>query len=235
MEPVADSKRGTQRIWIGSEPQTGGFMDVICQGCQAQFEFPEEKLPKDREVWLVCPTCRAPFQWKAPSTSPSNRQPATSEASNDLLPIDVVAEGVETALLCSTNSQHLQVVEQALKNLGYFVSLAQSAKSALIKLRNNDYNLFLLDETFEGGKQEKEILLQFIQQMPIHARRQCFFCIFSEESRTLDNMAAFCSCANLIINLQDLDKTGLILQKSVADHKNFYKVLMQESKEAQKS
>jgi hypothetical protein len=235
MEQATDCKRSAQRIWMGSEPQTGGSMHVTCQGCQARFELPEEKMPKDREVWLVCPTCRIPFQWKAPSKSPSNRQPATSEASNDLLPIDIVAEGVETALLCATNFQHVQVVEQALKNLGYFVSLAQSAKSALIKLRNNDYDLFLLDETFEGGKQEKEILLQFIQQMPIHARRQCFFCIFSEESRTLDNMAAFCSCANLIINLEDLDKTEVVLQKSVAEHKNFYKVLMQESKEAQKS
>jgi hypothetical protein len=235
MEQAAGFKRNTQVIWMGLEPQTGGFMQVSCQECQARFELPEEKMPQDREVWLVCPTCRAPFPWKAPQGSPSSGQPETFDESGDLLPIDIVAEGVETALLCATNAQHLQVAQQALKHLGYFVSLAQSAKSALIKLRNNDYNLFVLDETFEGGKQEKEILLQFIQQMPIHARRQCFFCILSEEARTLDNMAAFVSCANLIINLRDLGQTEPILQKAITEHKNFYKVLVQESKEAQKS
>jgi hypothetical protein len=220
-------------------------MQISCQECQAQFELLQEKLPQGREIWLVCPSCHAPFQWGPPQdsqtgdpiaaqTDPNSEANSPFAASSDLLPVEVVAEGVETALICATHPQQAQTVEQALKDMGYYVSLAQSAKAALIKLRNNDYNVFVLDETFEGQKQEKEILLQFVQQMPIHARRQCFFCILSEDQRTLDHMAAFSNCANLVVNIQDLDKTKVILQKAIQENKNFYKVLFQESKEMQK-
>jgi hypothetical protein len=220
-------------------------MQIICQECQAQFELLQEKLPQGQELWLVCPSCHAPFQWRQQQGGQTgepiaDQMAATPEATSslsafsDLLPAEIVAEGVETALLCATDPRHAQTVQQALKDLGYYVSLAQSAKAALIQLRNNDYNVFVLDETFAGQKQEKEILLQFVQQMPIHARRQCFFCILSEDQRTLDNMAAFSNCANLVMNIQDLDKTKVILQNAIQENKNFYKVLFQESKEMQK-
>ncbi len=212
-------------------------MQVSCQKCQAQFDISAEGLPKDKEIWLVCPSCHTPFPWKEPqeteAAGPIGRpmaadRSAQAAAEGGFVPFDVTGEGAETALICATAPQHLHVFEQALKSMGYYVATVRSAKEALIKLRNNDYNVFVMDDTFQGDKAEKEILVQFIQQMPIHARRNCFICLLSEEMRSLDSMAAFVHCANLTINIRDLERGELILKKAIGEFKSFYRVFRQE-------
>ena len=212
-------------------------MQVSCQKCQAQFELATEGLPQGKEVWLVCPTCHAPFPWKGSqegAQASQDRQPSAPEqsasglAEGAFLPMDIVTQGKETALICATDPKHLQVFEQILKGMDYYVATAHSAKDALIKLRNNDYSAFILDDTFQGEKAEKEILVQFIQQMPIHARRNCFVCILSEELRSMDNMAAFAHCANLIVNVRDLERSEIILRKAISEFKGFYRVFWAE-------
>jgi CheY-like chemotaxis protein len=212
-------------------------MQVACQKCRAQFELATEGLPAGREVWLVCPTCHAPFPWKglpkagdaSPEEPPAAAEPQDrAAASGSYVPFDVVVEGKETALICATDPKHLQGFEQALKGMDYYVTTARSAKEALINLRNNDYHVFVMDDTFEGERAEKEILVQFIQQMPIHTRRNCFVCILSQELRSMDNMAAFAHCANLTINVLDLDRAEFILKKAIADYKSFYRVFWRE-------
>jgi hypothetical protein len=212
-------------------------MQVSCQKCQAQFELATEGLPQGKEVWLVCPTCHAPIPWRGSQTAAEagqDGQPSAAEqyartlANGVFLPMDVVTGGKETALICATDPKHLQAFEQVFKGMDYFVATAHSAKDALIKLRNNDYNAFIMDDTFQGEKAEKEILVQFIQQMPIHARRNCFVCILSEELRSMDNMAAFAHCANLIINVRDLERSEIILKRALSEFKGFYRVFWAE-------
>lgn len=212
-------------------------MQVSCQKCQAQFELATEGLPQGKEVWLVCPTCHAPFPWKdaqegagagQEGQTSASEQSARALAEGVFLPMDIVTQGKESALICATDPKHLQVFEQILKGMDYYVATAHSAKDALIKLRSNDYNAFIMDDTFQGEKAEKEILVQFIQQMPIHARRNCFVCILSEELRSMDNMAAFAHCANLVVNVRDLERAELILKRAIAEFKGFYRVFWAE-------
>ncbi len=210
-------------------------MQVSCQKCQAQFEVATEGLPHDREVWLICPGCNSPFPWQGhhEASAGAEGQPRGEEASGAgadgaHVPLEILTEGMEVALICATNQQHIQVFEQILKGMHYYVTAAHSAKEALIKLRNDDFNVFVMDETFEGERSEKEILIQFIQQMPIYLRRNCFVCILSEDLRSLDNMAAFTQCANLIINVRDLGRAETIMQRAIKEYKGFYKVFWHE-------
>jgi len=215
-------------------------MQVSCQKCQAQFELATEGLPTGKEVWLVCPTCHAPFPWKGlQETAEGGQQgqegqPSAAEQlvraveNSVFVPFEVVAEGRETALICATDPRHLQAFEQTLKSMDYYVTTARTAKDALIKMRNNDYHVFVMDDSFQGEKAEKEILVQFIQQMPIHARRNCFVCILSEELRSMDNMAAFAHCANLTINVRDLERSEIMLKKAITEYKGFYRVFWHE-------
>jgi CheY-like chemotaxis protein len=210
-------------------------MQVSCQKCQAQFDVATDGLPHDREVWLICPGCNAPFPWQGHHETgageegpPVAAEAAAAGADGGYVPLDVITEGKEVALICATNQQHIQMFEQILKGMGYFVTSAHSAKEALIKLRSDDFNVFVMDDTFEGEKSEKEILIQFIQQMPIHLRRNCFVCILSADLRSLDNMAAFTHCANLIINVRDLGRAETIVQRAISEYKGFYKVFWRE-------
>jgi CheY-like chemotaxis protein len=212
-------------------------MQVSCQKCQALFELATEGLPQGKEVWLVCPTCHAPFPWKGAQEgagaaqdgqTSASEQSARAQAEGVFLPMDIVTQGKESALICATDPKHLQVFEQILKGMDYYVATAHSAKDALIKLRSNDYNAFIMDDTFQGEKAEKEILVQFIQQMPIHARRNCFVCILSEELRSMDNMAAFAHCANLVVNVRDLERSEIILRRAISEFKGFYRVFWAE-------
>jgi CheY-like chemotaxis protein len=210
-------------------------MQVSCQKCQAQFDVATEGLPHDREVWLVCPGCHSPFPWRGhheeaggEEGQPIGDQSTGMGADGVYVPMEVLTEGMEVALIAATDPQHLKVFEQILKGLQYYVTTAHSAKDALIKLRNNDYNAFIMDDTFQGEKSEKEILIQYIQQMPIHLRRNCFVCIVSEELRSLDTMAAFAHCANLIVNVRDLGRVEMILQRAIKEYKGFYRVFWHE-------
>ncbi|HAA05165.1 MAG TPA: hypothetical protein DCZ69_13625 [Syntrophobacteraceae bacterium] len=210
-------------------------MQVSCQKCQAQFDVAAEGLPQDREVWLVCPGCHSPFPWRGhhevgagEEGRPGAADAAGAGANGAFVPLDVLTEGTEVALICATDPQNIQVFEQILRGMRYYVTTARSAKEALIKLRNDDYNVFVMDDTFQGEKSEKDILIQFIQQMPIHLRRNCFVCIVSQDLRSLDNMAAFTHCANLVINVRDLSKAEAIVQRAIKEYKGFYKVFWHE-------
>jgi hypothetical protein len=213
-------------------------MVITCQGCQSSFEFPKGSIPVGQKVFVLCTQCRSATQLTlsshdmSPAGFPAalkDGRPRTSpgEVGDDRIPLEIVEEGVETALIMATHPEHLRKVEEALNRMNYYVSIATTAKTALTKLRHNDYHVFVLDETFDGGKQEKDILLQYIQ-MPNHARRHRFFCILTEEIQTLDDAAAFTYCANMVLNVGDLDHCETILRRSVTEYKSLYKVFWKE-------
>ncbi|HEC31754.1 MAG TPA: hypothetical protein ENI41_04600 [Deltaproteobacteria bacterium] len=103
------------------------------------------------------------------------------------------------------------------------MSIVDSVKMGLSRLRYNQYDVVVLDENFCGEKLEKNTILHYLQPMPMFQRRHIFLVLLSEELRTFDNLAAFILSTNMIVNYRDLNKFNILLNRGLKENERFYK------------
>jgi hypothetical protein len=203
---------------------------VQCPGCRIGFLFPDEKLAEGRILRIPCPKCKIPIEvtgsapvQQVPEIGAHNgEQPLSDPLSEFASVIDVVDEGVKTAMLCVSNTKLAEKFAQVLQELDYWVVHAARAGFALGKLHHNTYDLIILDENFDSPKAGENLVLHHVQLLPMHVRRQFYLCLLSEKLPTLDAMLAFRLGVNLILNIQDLEKAKIIFARSLKEYKNFY-------------
>ena len=218
-------------------------MRIQCDHCQAVFNVPDEKMPRGRQFKATCSKCRrtiivephGAFGGKGAtigvdvSLSEVADAPTAIEADLDMTsaydsPLEVLEEGAMSALVCVDEPGRLKAVKEALEDLNYYTSVASSVKEALSKLRYNQYDLVMLDEEFCGESADNNTVLRYMQPMPMSARRNIFLMLISNQGRTLDNLMAFAQSVNAVINVSDVQKVKLVLERAMADHRRFYKV-----------
>jgi hypothetical protein len=186
---------------------------------------------------LLCPKCKSPIEinGKPPeadlesasySPDPGSGGIGDDEFSDYAGAVDVVDEGVRTALLCVSNVRQAGRIAMVLQELDYYVVHATRAAFALGKLHHNHYDLIVLEENFDTAA--SNLVLHHVQLLPMHVRRRFFLCLLSETMPTLDAMIAFRLGANLILNLRDIDKAKIILARSMKEFRSFYGVFTTE-------
>lgn len=209
-------------------------MRVQCKACRIGFNIPDDKVPEGRALKIVCPKCKAPVEinGKAIPAQLEDRAPSrsgTSQLESGADPvldytnaIDVVDEGVKTALLCAVNAKHAENLAQALQALDFHVVHALRPAFALGKLRHNSYDLIVLEENFDSGNNSTNFVLQHIQVLPMHMRRQFYLCLLSEDKPTMDAELAFRMGVNLVLNVQDIEKAKVIFARTMKEYRSFY-------------
>lgn len=227
-------------------------MKFQCPGCQLAFSVPDEKIPEGKGLRILCPKCRTPVE-RTDGPSPAGSFDEGPQVSKSLPPftppvpppetpspfvheeeeeeassIEVVEEGVKTLLLCCSDASRTEQLTTTLQQLDFYVSRASRMRHALLKLDQNHYDMVLLDESFAGSDASDNPLLHHIQLLPMHVRREFFMCLLSETLPSLDRMVAFRMGVDMILNVQDLDKTKIILLREMKDHGIFYKVFVEE-------
>ena len=218
-------------------------MKIQCNHCQSTFNVEDERIPRDRPFKATCSKCShlivvEPKQLGSESPmgvdislSEVAEAPTAIAADLDMAgayesPLEVLEEGAMSALVCVDEPGRLKAVKEALEELNYYSSVASSVKEALSKLRYNQYDLVMVDEEFCGETAENNTILRYLQPMPMATRRTIFLMLISKEIRTLDNLMAFANSVNAIINMEDTEKIKLVLERSLADHRRFYKVYL---------
>ncbi len=205
-------------------------MKIQCKGCRAEFNVSDDKIPEDKVLKILCPRCKSPLEitGKAVSAGVDDATANLSEKNeaDSLLDyanaIDVVDEGVKTALLCDTDVKRGERIVQALQELDFWVVHALRPAFALGKLHHNRYDLIVLDENFNSEKDSENLVLHHIQLLPMHMRRQFYLCLLSREKTTMDANLAFTMGVNLILNVNDLDKVKVLFARLMKEHRNFY-------------
>ena len=218
-------------------------MRIQCDHCQAVFNVPDEKVPRGRQFKATCSKCRRTIIVEPHGASGDKGAtigvdvslsevadaPTAIEADLNMTsaydsPLEVLEEGAMSALVCVDEPERLKAVKEALEDLNYYSSVASSVKEALSKLRYNQYDLVMLDEEFCGESADNNTVLRYMQPMPMSARRNIFLMLISNQGRTLDNLMAFAQSVNAVINVSDVQKVKLVLERAMADHRRFYKV-----------
>ena len=225
-------------------------MKVQCKHCQTFLTVPDEKVPTDHPLQATCSKCKSPIsvapkgnkqgQRSADAGAPIGLDIRVAEVTDaptavgvDLgidpvydSPLEFLQAGAMSALICVDEPERLKAVKTALAELNFHGSLASSVKEALSKLRYNHYDLVVVDEEFCGETAENNTILRYLQPMPMSTRRNIFLAMISKKQRTLDNLVSFAMSVNAIINVSDVPKVKMIMERALAEHRRFYKVFL---------
>ncbi len=145
----------------------------------------------------------------------------------------------KTALICDDQSDthgHYKggIINSSLIDLGYNVDIATSKDDLFEKIKFNQYDIIVLNESFGGSSIENNDILKFFQDMPMVTRRHILLLLVGKDLKTLDNMAAFCRSVNATVNQQDLPNMPNILKRALDEYNGLYKVYKETLKRAGK-
>jgi len=200
-------------------------MDIICSNCSSKFRIPDEKIPAGRVTTLPCPKCKTRISLD-PARKPVAGAAAGSDAGLDTSdkPFDFMEEEGLTALLCEQNPIARKSIESALGLMDYQITLAESARDALKRMRYHVYDLIVVDENFDTKNPDANGVLIYLERLQMATRRNIFVAMVSNRYRTMDNMMAFHASVNLVINIKNIEDIGKILGRGITDTELFYRV-----------
>jgi predicted Zn finger-like uncharacterized protein len=211
-------------------------MQIICSNCSSRFKIADEKLPVGRVTNIPCPKCKVRI-----SVSPADQSDggiASFAQSNENgsynaadKPFDFIEEEGQTALLCEQNPLARSTIQNALHLMEYQITVAESARDALKRMRYHVYDLIVIDESFDTSNPESNGVLIYLERLAMSVRRNIFVAMISNRYRTMDNMMAFNASVNLIINIKNIEDIGKILSRSITDTELFYRVYQETLKE----
>lgn len=147
-------------------------------------------------------------------------------------PFNFVEEGGKTALICETNPVVRAKISNILEKMGYYITESAIAQDSLRNMRFHVYHLIVVNESFNAQGADGNYVLDYIRHLPMNVRRNIFVTMLSVGVRTMDNMAAFAESVNLIVNLENIDDAGAIIERGIADNEAFYNTFNNAMKKA---
>ena len=73
----------------------------------------------------------------------------------------------------------------ALNLLEYHVTIAESGRDALKKMRYHQYDLILVNESFHCDGPESNMVLLYLERLNMNTRRNMFVVMLSSQHRTM--------------------------------------------------
>ena len=205
-------------------------MDIICSSCSSKFRIPDEKIPAGRVTTLPCPKCKTRISLNGAKTSGgAGGSGPTYDASDK--PFDFIEEEGLTALVCEQNPIARKTIENALNLMDYQITIAESARDALKRMRYHIYDLIVVDENFDTKNPDANGVLIYLERLQMSIRRNIFVAMVSNRYRTMDNMMAFHASVNLVINIKNIEDIGKILGRGITDTELFYRIYKETLKE----
>ena len=207
-------------------------MEVICTSCQSKFKISNDKIPANRRTTVACPKCKGYITLKPQKGSAGGRATGSMSSYNaSEKPFDFIEEEGLTALVCESNPMVRKTIINALEVMDYQITEAESARDALKRMRYHNYDLFVINESFDTDNPESNSILLFLERLSMSVRREMFVALISNRFRTMDNMMALNKSVNLIINIKNIEDIGKILSRGITDNEYFYRIFKQTLKE----
>ncbi|UCE56622.1 MAG: zinc-ribbon domain-containing protein [Desulfobacterales bacterium] len=211
-------------------------MDIICHNCHSKFRIADEKIPTGKSASFQCPKCKSKISLG--SNKNSAKTGAELGVSDDAdaydaaeKPFDFIEEEGITALVCETNPLVRKTITAALELMEYQITIAESARDALKRMRYHVYDLIVVNESFNSDNPDANGVLIYLERLNMTVRRNMFVAMVSNRYRTMDNMMALNKSVNLIINTKNIEDIGKILSRAITDNEYFYRVFKETLKE----
>jgi predicted Zn finger-like uncharacterized protein len=212
-------------------------MNIACTNCQSQFKIADDKIPPGKPASFLCPKCQHRISVGAePNGNDAVGQVSlkdidTSSYNPADRPFDFIEEEGKTALVCEADPLQRKPILESLDLMEYQITVAESAREALKRMRYHVYDVVVVDENFDTDNPEANGVLIYLERLGMAIRRNMFVAMISNRHRTMDNMTAFLKSVNLIINSKNIEDTGKILSRGLTEYLAFYRVLRDKLKE----
>ncbi len=126
-------------------------------------------------------------------------------------------------LICEKNTEITKSISLYLKTIDFDYHIAVSMEEALYLLNSDDIVFVSLNEKFGDELLEKNRVFTYIVNLPMYIRRNIFFALTGDSFKTLDRVKAFSIGVNVVINSNDVDKIGRVLQIAYNEYLRQYK------------
>ncbi len=208
-------------------------MDIICHNCHSKFKIANDKIPAGRTAAFACPKCKSKISLGPGKSSAKGAGGAANDESYDASdkPFDFIEEEGLTALVCEQNPLVRKTISDALQLMEYQITVAESARDALKRMRYHVYDLIVVNESFDTNNPEANGVIIYLERLSMATRRNMFVALVSDRYRTMDNMMALNKSVNLIINVKNVEDIGKILSRGITDNEYFYRVFKETLKE----
>ena len=212
-------------------------MEIVCDNCQSRFNLPDEKIPTDRAAKMSCPKCQHKITISPRATQAPSIEEAFAAFTGDTYdasekPFDFIEEEGKTALVCEADAALSKQVIKDLDLMEYHTTVAQSGRDALKKMRYHNYDLVVVDESFNSDSPDTNVVLLYLERLYMAVRRYVFVTMISHKFRTMDQMTAFRYSVNLIVNSKNIEEFGKVLSRAITDHEMFYRSYTESLKDA---
>ena len=126
------------------------------------------------------------------------------------------------ALVCIPE-EHREMVARGLAANGYKVFVAEDARQAVDRMRENLLDIVLLDPRFDPVEQGPVFVTREVNILRPAQRRRLFFVLLSPSLRTMDAHTAFLNNVNAIINVSEIDELPSLIERRVREYNELYK------------
>ena len=164
-------------------------------------------------------------------------QPAEASSANEVLRMlsELLAKGSEgdrlgsrsasdkrRTLVCAAETYREMVARKMSEN-GYEVYVAEDTRQAVETMRSKKMDVVLLDPQFDPSEQGSAFVIREVNVLRPNQRRRLFFVLLSPSMRTMDAHAAFLTNVNAIVNVNDLDELGRVMDIALREYNELYR------------
>jgi CheY-like chemotaxis protein len=230
-------------------------MRVSCPHCGKQLKISEkihtslDALGVGQQIRVKCVQCEKPFgidsasversaaAGGAPRPVSAGRRPSAVRPPD---PPDIswlkdgvyeekeAVEEIPRALVLMPDVPGRATVVSDLEKLGYRVELAASPEEGMNKMQFVNYAAVILHSRFEGNDLDIGSFHRFLRGLSMSRRRYIFYVLIGEEFKTLYDLQALATSANLVVNDDDIPHFSLLLRKSIPEYEALFGPLMEE-------
>lgn len=209
-------------------------MEVVCESCQARFNVPDDKIPAGKSIRAACPKCKnkitIPAKDAAAPPAPAGNGEGQEAYDAAEKPFDFIEEDALTALICEPDPAIRDKVASVLELMEYHLTTVSSTREALKKMRYHNYNVVVVNESFDTSTPEANGVLLFLERLPMTTRRDLFVCLITSRYRTMDHMLALNKSVNMILNVKNINDFGKILSTAITENDIFYRAYKETAK-----
>ena len=139
-------------------------------------------------------------------------------------PFDYRDMDASTSMICEEDTALRNKVRENLKLLNFNIVEPTTSKEALKYTTFQTFNVIVINENFDIGKDGVNKVLKYLEGMTMSMRRQIFVVLISSTYATMDYMNTLNKSVNLIINQDEISEIGMILNKEMEENEYFYHV-----------